>query len=99
VLGEAWVHIVHPDDVERVVWLWTRALDEGIPWEATPRVRHADGTYHLWFTRAERVRDEQATFWIGTTIELTEPVRSAIRNATEGADAAGAPAHSAGPSS
>jgi PAS domain S-box-containing protein len=72
ILGEAWVHVVHPDDIEEVVWRWTRALDTGTPWEATPRVRHADGTYHLYFTRAERVANAPGgPLWIGTTIELS----------------------------
>jgi PAS domain S-box-containing protein len=72
VLGEAWVHVVHPDDIEEVVWRWTRALDTGSPWEATPRVRHADGTYHLYFTRAERVENVPGgPRWIGTTIDLS----------------------------
>jgi PAS domain S-box-containing protein len=72
VLGEAWVHVVHPEDIEQVVWRWTRALDTGRPWEATPRVRHADGTYHWYFTRAERVENAaSAPFWIGTTIDLS----------------------------
>ncbi len=71
VLGEAWARVVHPDDIEEVVWRWTRALDTGTPWEATPRVRHADGTYHLYFTRAERVANAPGgPLWIGTTIEL-----------------------------
>ncbi len=72
VLGEAWAHVVHPEDIEEVVWRWTRALDTGNPWEATPRVRHADGTYHWFYTRAERVTNAGGgTFWIGTTIDLS----------------------------
>jgi PAS domain S-box-containing protein len=72
VLGDSWAAIVHPDDVEQVVWLWTHALDTGSPWEATPRIRHADGTYRWWFTRAERVEDVPGgPMWIGTTVELS----------------------------
>jgi len=71
VLGEAWVHVVHPEDIEQVVWLWTRALESGTPWEATPRVRHADGNYRQWFTRAELFTPAAGTpVWIGTTVEL-----------------------------
>lgn len=72
VLGEAWVHIVHPDDIEHIVWLWTRSLEEGVPWEATTRVRCADGVYRWWFTRAERIVNAgEPPIWIGTTIELS----------------------------
>ena len=70
-LGEAWVHVVHPDDIEHVVWLWTKALDTGAVWEAYPRVRHGDGTYRLWYTRAERIETASGeALWIGTTVEL-----------------------------
>ena len=79
VLGEAWVRVVHPDDIEHVVWLWTRSLDQGTPWEATPRVRHADGAYRLWYTRAELHAPAGADpIWIGTTIELSGVPLAAI---------------------
>ncbi|GAC1409582.1 MAG: hypothetical protein NVSMB64_18380 [Candidatus Velthaea sp.] len=83
VLGEAWVRIVHPDDIEDVVWRWTQALDEGTPLEATPRVRHADGHYHLYFTRAERVEDAAGVRrWIGTAIDLAAvPWEKVVSNA------------------
>ncbi len=72
VLDEAWAHVVHPDDIEEVVWRWTTALASRTPWEATPRVRHADGGYHVWFTRAEYLEFAGGgSMWIGTTIELS----------------------------
>ncbi len=72
VLGEAWVQIVHPEDIEQIVWEWTRALETGAAWEATPRVRHADGSYRWWFTRAERYTPAAGpAIWIGTTIALS----------------------------
>ncbi|GAC1427245.1 MAG: hypothetical protein NVSMB5_22030 [Candidatus Velthaea sp.] len=71
-LGDAWAKVVHPDDIEQVIFLWTRAFDAGTPFEATPRVRHADGTYHLYFSRAERMQDTLgSTLWVGTTIDLS----------------------------
>lgn len=72
VLDEAWVGVVHPDDIEQAVWRWTTALESRTPWEAFARVRHADGAYRLWFTRAEHLElADGGSMWIGTTIELS----------------------------
>ena len=71
-LGEAWVHVVHPDDIEDVVWQWTQALDSGCACEVTSRVKHADGMYRWYFTRAERITHTSgSTMWIGTTVDLS----------------------------
>ncbi len=78
-LGEAWVSVVHPDDVETTVWRWTLAIDRAEPFVAMIRSRRADGEYVWLLTRAHRVVDEEDIYWIGTSDEIAEEQLKTIR--------------------
>src|SRR5262249_12676617 len=50
-LGYAWVETVHPDDRERVLSLWMKAIPIGQPFEDETRVRRKDGQYRWHLAR------------------------------------------------
>lgn len=84
----AWLELVHPDDVKRAseaLVRWSRALaDDG---EVTYRVRAADQQYHTIVDRGrvvERHTDGRASLMIGISADVTERLRAdAERDASE----------------
>jgi PAS domain S-box-containing protein len=64
--------VLHPDDRQRCIAEWTRALREGGQYEIEVRNRRHDGEY-LWFlTRASPIRDAAGdiTAWFGSTTDI-----------------------------
>lgn len=56
--GEGWADAVHPDDRERVVEAWARAVEAGDPFDAEFRVWYApDGAYRWTNARAAPLRE------------------------------------------
>ncbi|MGN6550984.1 MAG: PAS domain-containing protein [Pararhizobium sp.] len=72
--SDAWVRIVHPDDVDRVVGSWTASLRTGANFQEEFRLRRADGTYRWHIARALPVRDGagRITRWIGTSTDIQD---------------------------
>jgi PAS domain S-box-containing protein len=66
--------VLHPDDYDRCVEAWDRALSEGTEYEIEVRNRRHDGEYRWFLTRATPVRDESGriTAWYGTSSDITE---------------------------
>ena len=64
--------VVHPDDHERCLAQWTRALREGTDYEIEVRNRRHDGEYRWFLTRAAPVRDAggRITAWFGSTTDI-----------------------------
>jgi PAS domain S-box-containing protein len=64
--------VLHPDDQERCVEQWTRALREGTDYEIEVRNRRHDGEYRWFLTRAVPVRDAtgRITNWFGTSTDI-----------------------------
>ncbi len=48
---------VHPDELPRLVSLWTRAMETGEPYEMESRLRRADGAYRWFYSHAMPLRD------------------------------------------
>lgn len=70
---QAWPQLVlHPDDRERCLAQWTRALRDGTDYESEARNRRHDGEYRWLLTRAVPVRDAQGRImaWYGTTTDI-----------------------------
>jgi PAS domain S-box-containing protein len=63
---------LHPDDHDRCVRQWTRALAEGTNYEIEVRNRRHDGEYRWFLTRAVPARDAagHVTGWYGTTVDI-----------------------------
>jgi PAS domain S-box-containing protein len=64
--------VLHPDDRERCVAQWTRALREGTEYEIEVRNRRHDGEYRWFLTRASPIRDPagRITVWFGCTTDI-----------------------------
>jgi formate hydrogenlyase transcriptional activator len=50
---------VHPDDLPRVIDVWSRSVESGQPYEYELRQRRADGVYRWFQSRALPVRDTE----------------------------------------
>lgn len=77
--GEAWVAVLHPDDVKDAVADWQRAVQGGVPFMHDFRMRRADGVYR-WFTaRALPQRDRWGRIvrWTGTGVDIDDARRLA----------------------
>ena len=64
--------VLHPDDRERCIAEWTRALREGGEYEIEVRNRRQDGEYRWFLTRASPIRDAAGniTAWFGSTTDI-----------------------------
>jgi PAS domain S-box-containing protein len=72
ILGDGWVTVLHPEDVDAVVTRWTHSVATGEPYEVEFRLRRGDGEYrwHLGRANAERDADGAITKWIGTNTDI-----------------------------
>lgn len=72
-LGAGWLSIVHPDDIERSVALWTRAIQSGEPYEVEFRLLRASDRMYRWHLgRALAMRNAEGNVvrWIGTNTDI-----------------------------
>jgi PAS domain S-box-containing protein len=64
--------VLHPEDRERCIAQWTKALREGSEYEIEVRNRRHDGEYRWFLTRASPIRDAtgRITDWFGSTTDI-----------------------------
>src|SRR5262249_2214487 len=76
-IGKGWISAFHPEDRERCLAAWTKAVREGTDYEIQVRNRSADGKYRWFLTRACPVRDAQGhiTGWFGTSTDIEQQKR------------------------
>jgi PAS domain S-box-containing protein len=91
-VGWGWKTVLHPDDLDQCVELWTKSVQTGADYEVRYRFKRAsDGLYHWHLGRASAVRDqqEQIVKWFGTCTDIDRQVRAedALRDAQSGAEA------------
>ncbi len=77
-LGDAWVQVLHPDDVPGTLVVWGNSLASGAPYEVEYRLRRHDGAYRWYLARAAPLRNEQQeiTGWIGTGTDIEDRKRA-----------------------
>lgn len=80
-LGDGWLSLLHPEDVEATRAVWEHAVRAGTPSEAEFRFRASDGSYRWHLARAIPFRDEQGNIvkWYGTSTSIDEQKRMATR--------------------
>ena len=82
--GDAWVALVHPDDLAPMRQNWEQSVRSGTDYAGTRRLRGRDGTYHTTTYRATPVRDDQGgiQFWVGIDVDITEikAIEAALRS-------------------
>ncbi|MEP6902628.1 MAG: PAS domain S-box protein, partial [Actinomycetota bacterium] len=73
--GWGWQPVLHPDDVERCVNVWSEAVSSGEPYEIEYRFKRAsDGQYRWHLGRALPVRDKDGKIikWYGTCTDIDD---------------------------
>ena len=73
--GWGWGHVLHPDDLQRCIDVWTNSFTTGEPYEIEYRFRRAaDGAYRWHLGRALPVRDMDGKIikWFGTCTDIEE---------------------------
>ena len=73
VMGEEWIKLLHPDDVEQAARTWLACVATGEPYRVDVRTFHAvDRTYRWCVTRALPLLDERGRIlkWYGTVIDM-----------------------------
>jgi PAS domain S-box-containing protein len=66
--------VLHPDDFERTLQSWNRAIASGEIYQNESRIRRVDGVYHWHLSRALPERDEQGRVvrWYGTATDIND---------------------------
>ncbi|WP_437631871.1 PAS domain-containing protein [Sorangium sp. So ce854] len=75
ILGEGWLAMLHPDDVQKTVATWTRSLETGEPYHTELRLRRArDQSYreHVVSALPQRDRAGNIVRWIGGTTDVAD---------------------------
>lgn len=77
-IGAGWNRVVHPEDLPRVLDLWTKALQNGERFEMEYRLRRYDGAYRWFVARARPIQDADGNVlrWFGTSTDIDEQKRS-----------------------
>lgn len=73
-IGGEWVTLLHPDDRERSIAGWQKALKSGNPFTSEQRFLRHDGVYRWHLSRAQAMRDQDGriTMWIGSNTDIHE---------------------------
>jgi len=79
--GCGWAALVHPDDRDRCMASWTRALRTGGRSENEMRLRRADGAFRWHHGSGVPLLDAQGRVsrWYGICIDIDDQIRSAER--------------------
>ncbi|MEH6434435.1 putative bifunctional diguanylate cyclase/phosphodiesterase [Massilia sp. DD77] len=71
-IGEQWIELLHPDDVERTIATWMDSVRSGGVFSAEYRLRRADQTYRWHLAKGMPIRDGKGHIvrWYGTTTDI-----------------------------
>ena len=72
--GHGWSKAVHPEDLERVLHAWEKALQGKSNYEIEYRIRRHDGIYRHFMTRGMPVFQENGGIreWVGICVDISE---------------------------
>ena len=79
IIGEQWLSVLHPDDIERTMTRWRQSLETGQPYEIEFRLwsaEHQDYRWHLGRATAQRDEEGRVIRWFGTNTEIEERKRA-----------------------
>ncbi|HEV2643043.1 MAG TPA: ATP-binding protein, partial [Candidatus Elarobacter sp.] len=79
VLGDAWLALLHPDDVALTTERWARSITTGEPYEVEFRLRKGGTFEYRWhLARATAQCDEDGTIlrWFGTNTDIEDRRRA-----------------------
>ena len=85
--GWGWQPVLHPEDLQRCLDAWGKAIRTGEPYEIEYRFKRADGKYRWHLGRALPRRDAggRIVFWVGicTDIDEQKRVEEALKESEE----------------
>ncbi|PSB42395.1 PAS domain-containing sensor histidine kinase, partial [filamentous cyanobacterium Phorm 6] len=75
-MTDNWIEAVHPEDRDRTIQAWTRAVETKSLYEVEHRLRAADGRYRHFWVRAVPVLAEDGSVreWVGTHTDISDRV-------------------------
>jgi PAS domain S-box-containing protein len=79
VVGDQWLSVLHPDDVERTLNRWRESLRTGDPYEVEFRLFNPATREYRWhLTRADAQRDASGAVirWVGTNTDIEDRKRA-----------------------
>src|SRR5262245_25024353 len=80
-------HVIHPDDIERLIAEWTRAGELGREFEVELRIRRRDGEYRWFLVRATPSHHDENRvdrwFGVATDIHDRRQTEEALRDSQE----------------
>ncbi|NMM46509.1 PAS domain S-box protein [Rhodospirillaceae bacterium KN72] len=81
-IGFQWLEQVHPDDRERTIVAWNKAVEAKSSFIVEFRIRDKNGDYRLFYTRAEPILDSDGNVgrWIGSNTDIEDRHRAEERN-------------------
>ncbi len=70
--GVGWLDVLHPDDRDPTVAVWTRSVKSGEPYQTQFRIRRHDGAYRWHLTQAVPLRNNDGQFvkWFGSSTDI-----------------------------
>src|SRR5690606_32352886 len=73
----AWLEVLHPDDREPVIEVWSASVGNGQPYSTRFRIRRHDGVYRWFRVSALPVRDDSGaiSIWYGCAADIDDEVR------------------------
>ncbi|EFH88325.1 PAS domain S-box protein [Ktedonobacter racemifer] len=80
--GDGWLQAIHPDDQQRILEMWQRAVQTCMPYEVELRLRQGTSGEYRWFlAQAMPHKDDQGTIlkWFGTNTDIDEQKRAEQR--------------------
>ena len=79
-MDRGWFEVVHPQDVDQLVAAWLRAVTGTEMFEATFRIRTANGEYrHVESRAVPVVSSGEVVEWIGSTADIEDQWRNRLR--------------------
>jgi diguanylate cyclase (GGDEF)-like protein/PAS domain S-box-containing protein len=71
-IGEQWIDLLHPEDVDVTLSRWTQSVRSGDIFSFEYRLRRADQTYRWHLAKGMPIRDDNGTVikWYGTTMDI-----------------------------
>ena len=88
VVGDQWLSVLHPDDVDPTMRRWRQSLESGEPYEVEFRLwsaEHERYRWHLGRARAQRDANGGIIGWVGSNTEIEErkQVEAKLQRLTE----------------
>ncbi len=97
-LGDGWIKVLHPEDIEHTLAAWSVALRTGLPFDIEYLTRRRDASWRWMRARAAPRRNESAKSSVGTAPSRTSKIANASRRPCVAVKPASRPSSTPSPS-